>query len=70
MTTINDTHDFRLMIRELLETALSLAGGTKSRLSRVLGIRYSTVCSWFRGSIPTVQKIERLEDFCRSAKDK
>ena len=53
-------------IHGLLLDALGLCNGSKAKLGRSIGVRASTVCSWYRGSYPSPRHILTLEIFVRT----
>ena len=53
-------------IAKLLVITLKKCGGSKSELSRKLGIRADTVFNWYRcNSQPRQQNLKKLEDYLK-----
>ena len=48
--------------QEFVVAALA-AAGSKHRLAQTLGLRYQTVLSWYRGTIPSLKNLIRITSF-------
>jgi hypothetical protein len=49
-------------IADSIDYALKVSG-SKQQLAKNLGVRYQTVLSWFRGSIPDRKSLIRIASF-------
>jgi len=59
---------FKVLLANKLKILLTIAG-SKNKLSSLIGVRYQTIISWFRGAIPGDDNLRKIDRFIKESQN-